>query len=150
MKTSPLQELLQNKTVVTEDEKNILMKFFKKTNSIDEYDLRRIEKDSLLFIIQERASGDDRANKLWEKLSSSIQNCDSRILDSTKIFIILGHSSEHPCLLTEHRLIYGNFSAMLNSGIVSSKLAWIIDDNFNDELEITFVLASPKTHAAAH
>jgi hypothetical protein len=56
MESLALGKLLNNNTVVTENEKISLMQFFKKTQGVDEQDLKKVETDSLLFAIQAYSS----------------------------------------------------------------------------------------------
>ncbi len=143
MESLALGKLLNNNTVVTENEKISLMQFFKKTQGVDEQDLKKVETDSLLFAIQAYSSGPNRAEKLWESLLNSIQNYDERIFDATKVLLVYRYSPSYPLLVTEQCLIFENFLELLNSEIKLSKLSCIIDENLNDDLELTLALGSP-------
>lgn len=146
MESLALGKLLNNNTVITENEKIRLLQFFEKTTNVDEQDLKKVEKDALLFAIQAYSSGPNRAEKLWERLLNSIQNYDEKVFDANKVLLVYRHSPNYPLLVTEQCLVFDNLLDLLNSEIKLAKMSWIIDENLGDDLELTLILGSPITN----
>jgi hypothetical protein len=146
MESLALGKLLNNNRVITENEKIRLLQFFEKTTNIDEQDLKKVETDSLLFVMQAYSSGSNRAEKLWDMLLDRIQNYDERIFDATKVLLVYKYSPNYPLLVKEQCLIFERFLQILNSEIKLAKMSWIIDENLGDDLELTLILGSPITN----
>jgi hypothetical protein len=143
MELQALAGLISNNTVITENERIRLLQFFQRTMNMDEQDLKMIEKNSVLFVIQAYSSGPNRAKKIWDSLLNKLKDYDKRIFDANKVMLIYRHSSQYFPSVAEGSLLYGNLSVLLHDEIKLSKMSWIIDENLNDDLELTLILASP-------